>query len=239
MDLSIIMAYKSDNGGLRDKHLHWTLFRYKLMFPEAEIIISEDKQSNLSKDWEGFNKSRFINFGVKNATRNNLLITDIDVVLSKKTIEEGTRVAKDHSLVMPVFNLYRLTESTTMDILSKPPNINMPKIDLSKQSKLIREGTYPCGFHIITKEHYIQSGGYDERFVGWGREDNAFQRVVMTMVDKPYMRLDADVYHLWHPRNLKHNTEARNDDVKKELMDKYKRYTGNKEDMKGVIKQWI
>ena len=53
------------------------------------------------------------------------------------------------------------------------------------------------GIHIVNRRMWDDSHGYDERFLGWGSEDAAFEfacRAVGT-----FKRLRGDVYHLWHP----------------------------------------
>jgi hypothetical protein len=42
-------------------------------------------------------------------------------------------------------------------------------------------------------------GGFDERFVGWGFEDMAFQATIVGLYG--HERIEGDVYHLWHDRS--------------------------------------
>jgi hypothetical protein len=65
--------------------------------------------------------------------------------------------------------------------------------------------------NIRTKDHLTQStmlavprtlwetvGGFDERFRGWGGEDNAFWHACKVIAGPP-LRIDGPAYHLWHP----------------------------------------
>ena len=45
---------------------------------------------------------------------------------------------------------------------------------------------------------YDQAGGFDPRFVGWGGEDTSLGAALTTLVGPP-ARLEASVWHLWHP----------------------------------------
>lgn len=51
---------------------------------------------------------------------------------------------------------------------------------------------------VVTAELWETVGGYDERFVGWGAEDWAWFAACATL-GGPAVRVDAPVYHLWHP----------------------------------------
>ena len=53
------------------------------------------------------------------------------------------------------------------------------------------------GIHVVSRTLWDESGGYDERFVGWGGEDTSYQFACQTL--RGYRRLNGEVYHLFHP----------------------------------------
>lgn len=53
------------------------------------------------------------------------------------------------------------------------------------------------GIHAVSRKLWELSGGYDERFLGWGGEDAAFQYACQTL--SGYRKLDGEVFHLYHP----------------------------------------
>ena len=66
------------------------------------------------------------------------------------------------------------------------------------------------------KEDLIKINGYDERFEGWGREDDDLaHRLGRSGLRKRDLRFTAVCYHLWHPENSRALTD-RNDDYIKE-----------------------
>ena len=196
MNLSIIMAYKPD-GGIRDKQCAWTATRYKAMFPTAEIIISKDPSKK--PGWDTFCKSKYINRGVEKAKNDIVLITDIDVVFIKNAILKGIEQLKNHCAVLPFSVIYYLNRQTTEMILKAPVGWQMPKIRFEQQKKRVRIGLKPNGMHLLTKAAWRKSGGYDERYTGWGSEDSAFLWSLVTMNNKEIHRMDVACYHLWHP----------------------------------------
>lgn len=56
----------------------------------------------------------------------------------------------------------------------------------------------PLGIVAVSRSLLNEVGGFDERFVGWGGEDRAFQFACDTLAG-PGERIDAMSYHLWHP----------------------------------------
>lgn len=60
----------------------------------------------------------------------------------------------------------------------------------------LRESAYG-GIHVVPRRLWDDSGGYDERFLGWGSEDAAFEFACRVLGG--FQRLPGDVYHLWHP----------------------------------------
>lgn len=58
----------------------------------------------------------------------------------------------------------------------------------------------PSGIMAVTRGLLERVGGHDERFLGWGGEDRAFQLACDTLAG-PGHRIDGLSYHLWHPND--------------------------------------
>ena len=79
-----------------------------------------------------------------------------------------------------------------------PPEIDDPAYDMD----VLVERTTPISWSCciaIPRAAWDRLGGFDERFVGWGFEDMAFQSAVCGLLG--HERIEGDVYHLWHPRS--------------------------------------
>lgn len=63
-------------------------------------------------------------------------------------------------------------------------------------TRRLQESAYG-GIHVLPRRLWDASGGYDERFLGWGSEDAAFEFACRVLGG--FTRLRGDVYHLWHP----------------------------------------
>lgn len=230
MDLSIIMTYRADNG-IRDMHLKYILERYRLTLPNAEIIISEDNSEE--KGWKTFCKSKFVNEGVEKSTKNNLLITDIDVIYDTKTILKALNIVDNYSLIQMFSVLHYLDLSQTNKILTSEISSDLPKDIVLSGKKLNRKHTYRSGCHMLTKSNFYDANGYDERFIGRGNEDGSFTRAVVTISDKDFIILPDLAYHLHHPRDKENE---RDDEVRKKVAPIIQQYENiskskNKDDM--------
>jgi predicted glycosyltransferase involved in capsule biosynthesis len=55
----------------------------------------------------------------------------------------------------------------------------------------------------------VRVNGFDERFVGWGREDSDFvARMTRAGVRRRKLKFGGIVYHLWHPERPRDALEA-------------------------------
>lgn len=69
---------------------------------------------------------------------------------------------------------------------------------------------YISGCQIVPRKLWDEVGGFDERFEGWGGEDDAFHAACMALAgqDAREDRLDGEAWHLWHrpSANADHRT---------------------------------
>ncbi len=101
-----------------------------------------------------FNKSFSINRGFELVNSNFFLICDADIIFSKKIIFEDSDILKF--------------------------KINYCKIENEKliESLQCSYNKYLGGIFGITKKSFIDIGGFNENFFGWGHEDSEFTGVI-------------------------------------------------------------
>ncbi|MCC8144921.1 MAG: hypothetical protein LIO93_00455 [Bacteroidales bacterium] len=59
------------------------------------------------------------------------------------------------------------------------------------------------GAFIVSTEKYLQAGGDNEHFLGWGPEDmERVKRMEIVYPEYPIYRAAGSLFHLWHPRFL-------------------------------------
>jgi len=57
------------------------------------------------------------------------------------------------------------------------------------------------GMFVIQRELYFDIGGMDERFIGWGGEDDAMSNKLLKLYPNARELDRSMAFHLWHPRN--------------------------------------
>ena len=60
---------------------------------------------------------------------------------------------------------------------------------------------------VVPRSIWDLTGGFDERFQGWGWEDSAWMWAV-NCLDGPHLRFKGDLWHLWHDKAPEKNTRS-------------------------------
>jgi predicted glycosyltransferase involved in capsule biosynthesis len=211
-DISVIVPYKAADE-YREKNWSWIKRRYEILMPNAEICIG-------NYDGEPFCKSAAINNAAQTATRDIFLIADADIVFDLDQIREAVGALDKYTWVIPYTFLYYLPPEATRELHKRDPSVIMKDIDYTGylKTRCISEKDgweWGGGINIVRRRHFEKVGGFDERFKGWGGEDDAFQKV-LDAVCGPHIRVEATMWHLYHPLASKEN-QSKNTRLLKEF----------------------
>jgi hypothetical protein len=163
-DISFVIPYRETE---ERKHLFdFVLKRIELMFPKSERIISV-----LDNEIE-FNRGMALNNGAFKATRKYLVLTDADVIFDRYTIFNSIKLLKDNTWVVPFDAYAEITKEDTERIMGFKPDEN---IDSHFPIMANMQRHKPLGgMTVIRRKDFIDIGGFDERLIGWGFDDNIF-----------------------------------------------------------------
>lgn len=223
-NLSIIIPYRASSSSQRGIIFDWMIKRYKELFSESEIIIADSGDLY-------FNRSKSRNVGASQAHEEFILIADADTMPYPDAVKTGLEMIEAGSPWLFLYDFesyYNADEESSRRILSLPPETNVLPSEITWEHKI----TSLAGQILMRKKDFIMSGGYDERFEGWGYEDNAFQVAADVILGKHERVKDAWTIHLWHPYSHKttfgqpmirknrylYNTYLEIGDDKKEMM---------------------
>jgi glycosyltransferase involved in cell wall biosynthesis len=171
------------------------------------------------QEHKGFRRARILNVAIAQATKHYLVFIDGDSVPHPSFIADHRRLAKPQTFVQghrafvqsragAYFGLNNFSNERRRALLSG--QIRGVKyayrwpFPLCKYRKDLR-GIRGCNLAIWRKD-LMNVNGYNEAFVGWGREDS---ELALRLLNNNLRRLDvrgwALCYHLWHaPANRDH-----------------------------------
>ena len=189
--------------------------RYQTTFP---VPLIHSWQEDL-----GFRAARSRNLAFAKAKSDYIVMLDGDMVLHHHFIRDHKRAAAPNQFIQGrrVILTKPLTEQAleskqtlfsifSSDVKNKANTISCPLLSpiMSKLfSKQSLRGIRSCNM-AIWKSDLIKVNGFNEAFVGWGREDSEFVvRLFNNGLIRKDLRFGGVAYHLYHNENSRQNLE--------------------------------
>lgn len=187
--------------------------RYQLSFP---VPLIHSWQEDI-----GFRASRSRNLAIAKSQSDYIIMIDGDMVLHKYFIRDHIRIAKHKHFVQGrrVILTKQLTEKSlnsrniklsllSPDVRNKFNAVSIPllsKILSPLLTKKSHQSIRSCNLAVWRKD-IIQINGFNEDFVGWGREDSEFVvRLLNNNITRQDLRFGGVAYHLYHHENTRNN----------------------------------
>lgn len=203
--LYIYTFYSTDPCRLRN--FTASIEQLKTVDPEADICVVEQNgltsipevtfHHRVDIDDANFHKTALLNFAVANhPDYTHYVMIDADSWIDAGVVDNIHNHCDDAPLVFPYETCVYLSEAQTRrkcrhDAVDIPLRYNS-NIPITRQTGLI---------NCFSKETYQQVGGFDEEFVGWGAEDDAFVFKIRRVTGKRELRCKGGaVLHLWHKK---------------------------------------
>ena len=166
-----------------------------LAHPGARVVFAYNPGS--------FNKAWGLNVGARHASGGVLAFGDADVIVPGGLAPAAEACMTSMQVAKPYTTLVDLTADESRRVRQLGADAPL-SIDLAKRRDrdAIGERLVLCGgWFAIRRDAFVAIGAFDERFVGWGGEDDAMTRKV-ELARLATVELDpGPALHLWHPRS--------------------------------------
>lgn len=137
-------------------------------------------------------KALAVRDALSKASGDTLIIPDADVWCDPTEALEHL-----DTWAVPHLRVHRLSEDSTRQMIAGADWRRLPLDRSNRQDSKPYKGIVGGGITIIRRDVLFDVPP-DVRFVGWGREDNAWGTALTRLVGKPW-RGSQDLVHLWHP----------------------------------------
>lgn len=188
MKLGIVIPWRPRPS--RVKAFSLTVNRLMDQFPDSTIYYA-DKEAKI------FNVSGSRNQGCLSAIKDGcdmLLVVDADTLLDKKAVEEAIAVASKEDYVCMPYTFYnRLSEKSSTPLLNG--KVSFEKLAVHGDNSA---WNHPGGAYVMSSSTFLKLNGWDERFVGWGYEDDAFSEAHRRVLGRGFVRVDGFAITLHH-----------------------------------------
>lgn len=147
-----------------------------------------------------FHKTKYINRLIELAGTRFIAVWDADAIVPPDQILESAEVLRRRETIMsiPYDGRVFVCDQYLSELFKKVPGIEF-LLKLAPSLPLMYGYHSTGGAFIADKEKYLETGGENENFLGWGPED--VERVKrMEVLNQPVHFSNGPLFHLWHPR---------------------------------------
>lgn len=216
MTVSFLTTYRRSDE-YRLANLEKVIDRTACDFPDWEIVVVEqDEKSTLDShpllekvtyihahNPGPFNKSWGMNLAYQQSNSEILVFGDADMIVLEADLSRAVDAcAAELDVVRPYSSLIDMTPEETEHYMQYGRLPGVP--DKDRGFNRAHAGEALCiagGIFVIRREYFTRVGGFDERFSGWGAEDDAMSLKLLGLSTKVAIARNVIAWHLWHPRD--------------------------------------
>jgi GT2 family glycosyltransferase len=219
MQASFLFTYRADAEGFRRRNLETVLVWLSTLASRAElevIVIEQSSAPTLPRDgldsFENvrvmhafnngpFNKSWGLNLASRVATTPWLFIADADIILPNDIEETLDLLARNVEVVKPFHRWIDLSVEETDALDDGVLPVDAINSNALADRRAIGEHlVLGGGLFAMQAKTFARLGGFDERFLGWGGEDDAMTLKIQR-ARPSVVALQGTALHLYHERN--------------------------------------
>ena len=147
-------------------------------------------------------RTKYLNQMLQHVGTPFVAIWDADVIVTINQLKECVELLRTGiaDFVYPYRRYFLDTTAIIRELFLKKKQINLLVKNAGKMEELYAPNPLGGGF-LCRLDAYIEAGGENEKYYGWGVEDGErFQR--FTKLGYRVKRLEGVMFHLYHPRGI-------------------------------------
>lgn len=196
--VSVLVPYRTDDGGRRDQALACTHRWWGEHHPDWEVVYGSPGDGPWCK-------ATAVCHALRASTGELLVIADADVICPG-VADAVTAVAGGAGWAVPHYRVVRLTPDAT-DRVYAGGTLPEPAPGTTRRHPAVRptviaeayRGVVGGGMVVLPRSLY-ERVPLDPRFTGWGQEDESWGMGLTVLAGEPW-RGPGSLWHLWHPRS--------------------------------------
>ena len=214
MSAVAIVPYRADTSGNRrinaEAVLTWlselnitVMLSEHAEQPDGELSVPAGVIRVFTESTDAFNKACASNRGFSASTDDVIAIVDADTLMDSRTFTAAlNRVASRDEVIRPFSRLIELTKDQRDTYLQSAvlPQPTQTDRDDSREGDVL---PLCGGIVIMQRARYFSVGGVDERFQGWGGEDDALSDSLVRTGATIKVVKNEPAFHLWHDRDIR------------------------------------
>lgn len=156
-----------------------------------------------------FHRTRYINLLLQMSQTETVAIWDTDVLVDYRQILEALQMISHGATIAYPYDgrFVMLSEELSIQTREK---LDCEHLHSLKMKSFL--GRKLCGgAYIVHKQRYLQCGGENERFTGWGPEDAERLHRVVILGHKACHISNGELFHLYHPRGGNSSYQSKDD----------------------------
>jgi hypothetical protein len=236
---SYIITYRQNDSPDRRENL-LALTHWLAQLPDIEtIIVEQDTVPTLdaavvpSTDQlifafnpGPFNRSWGLNIGARYATTEILALADADL-LAPAGLYPAIERCHQYDVSKPYQRIIDLTVDETAHVRAGNWNFIPTRPDNSPVGRNANQEhiNFAGGIFLICRDYFWKIAGFDERFLGWGGEDDAVTIKLRLFKARPGKLTSPPALHLFHPRCHESTFGQPHYQANLQLTTDYRRYT--------------
>lgn len=182
--MKVTVAIPFRPGALdREIHADYVAARLRQMLPDADHLMVDVPGQ--------FSRARVRNEAVRRAADGVVVLCDADTIPEEQPLREAIAgAAADGRLHLPYTRYRALSPEGTLAVYARGTD--------PAHAPVTEDSMRPIGgVWVIRADAWWAAGGMDERFVGWGYEDDAFWAAAGCLLGEP-VRHHGTITHLHH-----------------------------------------